>query len=526
MNHSIKSLSIRAHKNQRGQMIPILAFMMITFLGFTGLVVDVGHAYFSYRLLVNSTNAAAMAGAQGLPFNTTTTNQALINATAYSSQSGSNNAYSNLNVTHAYYTLGCVTAAVGAGIPCISTGVGSGTANAIQVIQTASVPTTFMRLFGFSTIALSAKGTALMRGSANAPYNVAIIVDTTDSMTSNKDTNCNNVSRLQCALNGVQTFLQDLSPCAASGCGSLSSANYANSLDRVALFSFPNFTTTTAANQYDCSSSSQPTPEVYTFPAVGASSMSTMPYITTTTTGSGANQKTTTTTVQMTYQDTYGIGDANGFVSDYRTSNGATTLNNSGSSASDIVLAAGGKSGCTGMSGPAGEGTYYAGVIYAAQGALTAEATANPGSQNVIILVSDGAATSKSTQMATGTQSSTVATANPSNQYMYPSYNNECEQAVLAAQYATSQGTIVYSVAYGSPSTGCTTDSGSYASPCYTMSKMASSAATFYSDDNQSGTSSNCPAGKSVSSLNTIFNQIAGQLTVARLIPNSAFPSS
>jgi hypothetical protein len=72
------------------------------------------------------------------------------------------------------------------------------------------------------------------------------------------------------------------------------------------------------------------------------------------------------------------------------------------------------------MSGPGGEGTYYAGVIYAAQAALTAEATANPGSQNIMILVSDGAATSSSSQMATGTQSTTVATANPSNQYLLP----------------------------------------------------------------------------------------------------------
>jgi len=225
---------------------------------------------------------------------------------------------------------------------------------------------------------------------------------------------------------------------------------------------------------------------------------------------------------QMTYQVTYGIGDANGFVSDYRTSNSATTLNNSGSNQSNIVLAAGGKSGCTGINGPGGEGTYYAGVIYAAQAALTAEATLHKGSQNVMILVSDGAATASSSQMATGTQSTTVATSGGS----YPSYKNECQQAVTAAQYATNHGTTVYAVAYGAQSSGCTTDSGSYASPCYTMSKIASSPATFYSDDSVSGIYSNCPAGKSVSSLNTIFNQIAGQLTIARLIPNNAFPSS
>ncbi|QNI33453.1 hypothetical protein H7849_05755 [Alloacidobacterium dinghuense] len=529
MTRKSKSFFRHAYKDQRGQMIPIIAFMMVTLLGFAGMVTDVGRAYFSYRQLVNSTNAAALAGAQGLPSNTSTVNQAVNNAKAYSAQSGQNNYYANMNVTNATYTLGCITAAIGAGVPCVSTGVGTNTANAIQVTQTASVPTTFMKLFGFSTINMSATGTALMRGSANASYNVAIIVDTTQSMTSNKDSNCGNVSRLQCALNGVQTFLQDLSPCAAKGCGgSTTNQNYPNSLDRVALFSFPNFTAASAGNQYDCGSGSA-TPHVYTFPAVGASSMTTMPYLTYTT----SNGKTTTTTTPMTYEDSYGIGDANGFVSDYRTSNSATSLNSTGTSASDIVLAAGGKSGCTGMAGPSGEGTYYAGVIYAAQAALTAEAAlaANAGSQNVMIIVSDGAATSSSSQMATGNQSTTVAVSNGSNAayptYLYPSYNNECQQAVLAAQYATSHGTKVYSVAYGSQSSGCTTDTGtSYASPCYTMSQMASSAATFYTDDNQSGTTSNCPAGKSVNSMNLIFNQIAGQLTVARLIPNSSFPSS
>jgi hypothetical protein len=514
MTRNSKSLLGRALGDERGQVLPIVALMMVSFLGMAAIVVDVGDVYYSYNELVISTNAAAMAGAQGLPFNTTTVNQAKTNATNYSSKSNTseNNVYANLNVTSATYALGCVSTGVGASVPCVSTGVGTNTANAIQVTQTATVPLYFAGLFGTSTVSLTSTGTALMRGAAATPYNVAIIVDTTNSMTNNKDSNCSNVTRLQCALNGVQTFLQELSPCAASGCGSLNSQNYANPVDRVALFSFPNITTTTVGNQYDCSSSSA-TPEVYTFPQAGATSMTTMPY--TTTTGSGKNQQTTT--VQMTYQDTYGIGDANGFVSDYRASDSATSL----STSSDIVEASGGKSGCTGMGGPGGEGTYYAGVIYAAQAALTAEAAANPGSQNVLILVSDGAATSSQSQMATGSQSTTVASSGGS----YPSWNNECQQAVTAATSATNQGTTVYTVAYGSPSTGCTTDTGTYTSPCYTMQQMASSAATFYSDDNQSGTTSSCPAGKSVSAIGNIFTQIASNLTVARLIPNNVTTS-
>jgi Flp pilus assembly protein TadG len=523
MKQNSKSLLHRTLMDQRGQVLPMFAVILVALIGITGFVVDAGRVYVSYRQLQASTDAAALAGAQGLPFNTTTTNQAVNNATAYSSQAGDKNVFPGLSITSASFTLGCVTAGAGAAIPCTPTGVGVNTANAIQVKQTAKVPLYFIALLGTSSTTLTATSTALMRGGTAAPYNVAIIVDTTNSMTTNIDANCNNVTRLQCALNGVQVLLKGLSPCAASGCGgSVSNQNYPNSLDRVSLFSFPNVTTTTAPQDYDCGSSS-PTPEVYTFPPVGASSLSTMPY--TTTTGSGRNQKTTT--VQMTYQVTYGLGgtDGNGFVSDFRTSD--TSGLNAGS---DIVLAAGGKSGCTGLNGPGGEGTFYAGVIYAAQAALTAEQTTYPNAQNVLILVSDGAATAGQSNMATGTQSTTVAVSNGKSAqyptYLYPSWNNECQQAALAAQYATSQGTTVYSVAYGSPSSGCTTDSGAYASPCYTMSQIASSSATFYSDDLQSGTTSNCPAGKSVVGLDGIFTQILGGLTHGRLIPNSAFPSS
>ena len=74
------------------------------------------------------------------------------------------------------------------------------------------------------------------------------------------------------------------------------------------------------------------------------------------------------------------------FSSDYRTSDTAS-LNAS----SDLVIAAGG--GCSsGVAAPGGEGTFYAGVIYAAQSALATAAAARPNTKNVMILVSDGEA--------------------------------------------------------------------------------------------------------------------------------------
>jgi hypothetical protein len=208
-----------------------------------------------------------------------------------------------------------------------------------------------------------------------------------------------------------------------------------------------------------------------------------------------------------------------GFLSDYRTSNSATSLNPN----SALVQAAGGVIGCGSMTAPNYDGvfgTYYAGAIYAAQSALVAEKAANPGSENVLIILSDGNATAPQTN-----GSNTVMGSPATGSGQYPSWVGECGQAVVAAKYATSQGTLVYSVAYGSEPTGCTSDlnSGSYPNinPCDTMADMASAPQYFYSDYHQSGSASVCVAGQPVTSLSDIFTAISADLTTARLIPNN-----
>jgi hypothetical protein len=102
----------------------------------------------------------------------------------------------------------------------------------------------------------------------------------------------------------------------------------------------------------------------------------------------------------------------------------------------------------------------------------------------------------------------------------------ECGQAVTAAKYATSQGTTVYSIAYGSEKSGCTTDSNSGAykgiTPCQTMTDIATSAANFYSDYNQSGSNSTCvsTSNPNSTSIANIFASIRTSLGHARMIPN------
>jgi len=478
------------YKDQSGQMLPVVAFMMVTLLGLAGIVTDFGHALFSYRELQASTNAAALAAAAGLPNQTTASSY----ATSYSSASGKNNAYSNLTLSGSpLVSFKCVTSMSGLAGCITDTGGGSTTANAVQVIQRASVPTTFLGLLGLKAMPIAATATAAMRGAPTVQYNVAIIVDATRSMSdTDSDSQCNN-TRLSCALTGLRILLQDLTPCTSSGCGTLSSGNYAHALDRVSLFTFPNVTTGTVSHDYCSGGSSTPTPSVYTFPTSSSSSWS-------------SGYSPTGSTYQITP-----------FSSDYQTTSSSTGVpTGTLSTTSNLSIAAGANSSsCAGMSNPGGEGTYYAGVIYAAQAALTAEQAlpGNSGSQNVMILLSDGDATSTQSQMGSSA----------TNSGTYPSYNHECQQAVTAAQAATAAGTTVYAVAYGATSSGCSSDVSPYNSPCYTMQHIASSSTTFFSDYTATGGSSTCVASsRPTTQLNQIFSYIAGDFSHARLIPNGS----
>lgn len=514
MNPNIDSLMRRAANDERGQVLPWIALMMVLFLGMAAFVLDIGHAFFCYRELQAATDAAALAGAQQLK----TTNP-IATATSYSAVSGSKNAYGNLtnvSMVSGYPALKCLNTIKAMGIACTA----PNNANAIQVREQAIIPTFFAQVFGINQMTLSATSTAALSGAKANPYNVAIILDTTASMQT-VDSNCDGgAERITCAEVGVQTLLQSLDPCnTALGCGSITNGISQYALDSVAIFTFPNISVGTAANDYNCSGA-RPSIPVYSFPTVGSTTY--------------APSGSSTATYQVTP-----------FMSDYRSSDTATSL--STSSDLSMTVGSGTKSGggsCPGMSAPGGDGTYYAGVIYAAQAALTAQAasqvSANPNATptNIIIMLTDGQANASSSKMATTTTSGAkVSSSNPwpsggganSSITNYPSSLDQCQQAVAAANYAKGQGTLFYAIAYGSESSGCTTDTTGPQpgiTPCQVMSQMASpsSAKTsyFYSDYNQSGSSSTCKStGTSVTNMNDIFSQIADGFMLARLIPDS-----
>jgi hypothetical protein len=475
--------------------------------------VETGHVYYAYQQLVASTNSAVLAGAAMMPDTTMATTY----VTKYSSGSGDYNATPmllNAVATPKFLCLSTVSTSLN--VACQTSTGGTGGYNALGVTQTATIPMWFGGLIGMKQMNVSYTAEAAMAGGSNSPWNIAVIVDTTSSMNDSDGGDQCNGTRNTCSLLGVQALLNDLYPCGL-GQTCTSSTTY---VDSVSLFVFPAVTGATASKDSSCPTSN-PTIVSYTFPA--PPSNTTLPTA-----------------------DTYQVV---GFKNNYKTTDSATTLNQ----AAPIVIAAGdsGQSNCSGIGAPGGEGTYYAQVLYAAQAALLVQQAANPGSKNAIILLSDGDATACASNANTSagacnTKSQLVATQGTLNgtgtkttnssgyqSYAYPSALGECGQAVLAAQAAATAGTTVYTIGYGSPTSGgCTTDKTYSATvttdggawthgdqPCQAMAAMASAQVNFYSDDG-SGCEATAPTNQNLTKLTAIFRAIVDNMSSPRLIPS------
>lgn len=534
-----KSIARRLRGAERGQSLVLVTVAMFAIVGLVAIVVDVSTAYIGYQELRAQTQAAALAGGAVMSIDGETTTDAENTAKDYGGGNSGGIAGANINnslLTNVVVTATteCLTSkgATAAGVPaCSAYSIGQ---NAIQVTETAQVPTMFARVFGsaFNNWNLSATALASAKGGFNGPYNVAIIVDSTSSMNDGDSGNCNS-SKIACALQGVQTLLSTLSPCPGglTSCGGTSSTSFAvpapaagnetatnvtnNPIDEVALLAFPGLAASGSSignvkddtqcpttnppitsyneyfNQNNCTGSGTPVPCC---------------------TGSREGKTCATSLNPPVYMIVP-------FSSDYRSSDTATSLNSS----SALVIAAGGGS-CKGLQAPGGENTFYAGAINTAQSALIAQRSARTSAgvstKNVMILISDGEAN------ATASEGMLAPTPPPST--LYPS-TGECGQAVTAAQNAAKAGTTVYAVGYGSEATGCATDTGTYSSPVCTMQGIANSPTTpgSYVQNNSNffldgtSTKSACAsAARSTATLNQIFQAIGGDLTVSRLLPN------
>jgi len=330
------------------------------------------------------------------------------------------------------------------GQPCV----GSPASNALVVTQSTSVPLFIGQALGFKPMTVTATATAAAYGGKEPPLNIEIVLDSTASMNSS-DSTCplaTTHTKFGCALYGVQTILTELSP----------------SVDNVGLMAFPPVAAEPATQDYNCTGGAAPSQ------AYGTGSSTWAPQ---------ANYNIVPIT-------------ANG-----KANYGGSTAGTLNETKSSNLVDATGFSGCPGMTAPGGQGTYYAQAITAAQAAL---GTPPPGTQNVIIIFSDG--DSNSSKMPT----------------KYAS--QQCQQGVTAANAATAAGTWVYTIAYGSPTSGsCSTDTNPKTSACATMQAMASDPTKFYSDDSAGCQST---ANPNFTTLDAIFKNIGVSLSKPRLVPN------
>jgi hypothetical protein len=533
----------RAFNDQSGQMLALVALSMTVLLGVSGLVIDVGNAYVVRSQLQNSANAAALAAA-GYIYNS---GSASITATTVADQYGSTGPSNTNPYASAAPTVQevCLNMLMPSGTGCTS----SSAPNAVRVTETASVNTFFGFLFGVPKFSTSVTATASMQGSSAQPWNVAIILDATGSMNF-ADPNCGaGQTEFTCATNAIQGMLGEVNPCKPG----YSTCATSNANLHIALFSFPGISTSTVAN--DTTNCTTPGFMAYTLPTTTGTTYSPLSYSESGSGGGSGGGGSSTWTA------TYEIVP---FTSDYYSATASNNLNSS----STLVNAI---SGCMtpisqpnnqtgGINGAPDNGgvTYFASPIYAAQAALETEQAAYPGTQNAIILLSDGQAnipagaddfpSEQNATLASGESGYTSLTGTG----LYPDVTDECQQAIMAAQAATAAGTRVYAVSYGAEKLGCsytvgttgtegsfgtdntTVATGANASftaatitPCITMENIASSLQYFYSDYNQSdagtGPDTNCiDNSHSVSDLKNILLAVGATFTQPRLLPNNA----
>lgn len=476
----------RIAARQEGQILPWFALLLILFSGFTAFVIDAGRGIIAYHMLQESCDAAAMAGVQLMSDTTQGSSAVTSMATLYSSVPGNRNANAsflpNAAMLSGYPKVYCSNMGSTNGVPCVAAG---GTSNAITVAETTTLPTIFGGIIGIPRITLSAASSALMAGAAAQKYNIAIVLDTTQSMTQSDPGGCtgsgSSPTKIQCALLGVQTLLKGLQPCTSS-----SSGTTCTSFDGVSIFTYPEVPAN-KASQFTTCNGSAPTPVPYTAPTVGST------WTNPVWTGSAPSFQITS-------------GGTNGYSSDWSSNNQTIGSNGSYSSSSGLAIAAGAVKGCAGMQAKGGEGTYLASAIYAAGSSLASQAQAVPNSKNAMIILSDGDATAKASQFDSSVHLTSTG--------KYPSASDECHQSITAANWVSNNvpNTTVFTVAYNAGTSGtCSTDSPAITA-CSELQQMATVPSDFYADS-----SSSCPGTKL--SLPAIFGSIQGRLTTPRLLP-------
>jgi hypothetical protein len=190
------TMMTRLRNDERGQVVVLLAVMLIVLLGAAALVIDVGRAYVAKRHLQSSADAAATAGALELP-NPTNAEAYALNYSGRDSAKNDNNKLPSVSTT---VTTKCISIA-----PC-------NPVNAVVVEQTTVVPTIFAKVLGIDHFTIRAKATACSPCSSK-PLDIMLVLDRTGSMCQFSDGSSDpSCTDLQNAKAGLLEFVQYMDP--------------------------------------------------------------------------------------------------------------------------------------------------------------------------------------------------------------------------------------------------------------------------------------------------------------------------
>ncbi len=555
MRMKMVSFLRKAIAEQSGQTMVMVVLAMSSLCAMAGLTLDVGHAYVVRTELQTAVNAGGLAAAEYIYANQSL-DPSIVQSTAQNLVN--ENPIPGLTPTITA-SLTCLKSLLVSPATCTTVG-----NNAVVVTGSVNVPTYFMRIFGYTQMTINAKAKASW--GVPKPFNIAIIVDATGSMFST-DPNCPvpGSTAEECAMTGVQSLLTTMGLACVDGQTTQCLTTSKAAVYRVALFTFPNISMTDVVKDWCGASGSSVQYQLYTFP-IPQGEGSTAGYgpngyitYTTASTGSGKN-KVPGVATEITYLVTQHTADTThidtyGFSSDYYA--GTNTLNAS----SILVKAVGNGSAKTCLKEPTGNPgdptyygsnccygiTYQAAAIYAAQAELDAEQVQTTAlginATNAIIFVSDGQANAPSNQfVATNDTVTGNGYVTQTGTGKYPDSTQDCQQTIMAAEYAIAQGTRVYGVAYGTEANGCATDTKVVASgtlnvpvpnpdtPCVTMEDLSSntpgnagnlSDAYFYAEGG-SGKAGCSSTSSSSTNVLDIFPAIALTMSQPRLVANNA----
>ena len=192
---------MRTTRCERGQVLPLMALVLVVLLGISAFAVDIGYAYYAKRQLQSTADAAALAGAQDLPSIPT----AIATATDYVGYNTPANLSGSFTFT---YQTKCTAQAIAA-VACVATA-----PNDLTVTGTGSTNTWFARMFGIDHFNVSTHANACSPCSST-PVDIVIALDRTGSMCldPNGNTNCADMNNAKL---GIRTMLEALNPAYAN----------------------------------------------------------------------------------------------------------------------------------------------------------------------------------------------------------------------------------------------------------------------------------------------------------------------